>query len=311
MKMKINFSLDENNYGEQELYYGNQKRYSSMTCIVFINENLLVCGSYCNRKLYLVEFDIEKNTYNIKQTIDSCGKNYGKKNRVFSVDLIDYNGKYIATSNFLSCSISLYKLDKDGMKHVKSILNSEYGFCHGVKFHPFYEDIIFFTTSGSTNKNCGIYAIKYEDIGETIKPFFKLTNNNLLVKDVCFSDIDKNKLFGLFSTNAPSPNEKKIYTSKVSMYNVNIETNEFEKLYELNFDTNCHADCIQYHNNKLYVTIQEIDNEGFIYEILIDENRLILNKKIDGYSFPHGLNIKYGLIGVKEYGNNCISISKF
>lgn len=95
------------------------------------------------------------------------------------------------------------------------------------------------------------------------------------------------------------------------MYNVNIETNDIEKLYELDFDVNCHGDCIQYYNNKLYVTIQEMNNEGFIYEILINENQLILNRKISGYSFPHGLNMKYGLIGVSEYGNNCVSISKF
>lgn len=302
--MKIKFNLD-NIYNERELYYGNQKRYSSMTSIVFINEHLLVCASYYNKKLYLIDFDIEKNTYNIIHIVNS----YGSKNHLTSSDLIDYNGEYIVTSNLSSCSISLYKIEKERIVYIKSIINKEYGLCHGVKFNPFYKNIVFFSTTGSKNAKCGVYAINYNIASPT--PFFTLTHNNMLAKDLCFSNINKNILFVLFSENAPSPTEMKIYTCKVIMYNINIDKNEKEEIYELNFDKTFHGDCIQYHNNKLYLTSQEINSEGFIYEILIEDNKLFLNRKINGYSFPHGLDIRYNLIGITEYGNNSIFISTF
>jgi len=73
----------------------------------------------------------------------------------------------------------------------------------------------------------------------------------------------------------------------------------------------CHADCIQYHNGYLYITIQEIENNGFIYIINIDdENKLSINKKINGFSFPHGLNINFNLIGITEYDDSSITIEK-
>lgn len=93
--MKIKFPIDKFNYDDKELFYGEKKRYSSMTSIVFITKNILVCSSFHNRKIYLIEFDLDKEKYNLLHSTDSIGL----LNKPFSTDLIDFNGKYIVTSN--------------------------------------------------------------------------------------------------------------------------------------------------------------------------------------------------------------------
>lgn len=276
-----------------------------MTSIAFITKNMLVCASFHNRKIYLIEFDLEKEKYTFLHSTNS----FGIPNKPFSSDLIDFNGKYVVTSNLWSCSISFYEIRNKQLFYWKSIINKNVGICHGVKFHPFYKDIVFFTTSGTKNKKCGIYALKYLENNNEI--IFSLSENNLLAKDVCFSITDENKLFGLFCESAPSDCEKRIYSSKLVMYNVNIKNKSFEKISEIFFEK-CHADCVQYYKGDLFVTIEELENNGFVYQISIDkENNLVLKNKIEGFSFPHGLNINFDLFGVTEYGDSSITLKKY
>lgn len=297
--MKINFSLDVKN-DDKLLFYGNKNRWSSLTGIVFISNNLLVTNSFYNRKLYLIEFDIDKNSYNIISNIDTINS----KKQTVVTDLVHYNGNHIVTSNLLDCSVSLYKIYEKKLIYLKTIENKHLGLCHGVHFYPLQSNILFFATSGTSNPNCGIYGINLKNKN----PFISITENNLLAKDLCFTP-DGKLMFGIYSESAPSATEKRFYSSKVVMYNVNSLTS-ISKKNDL-YLPNCHIDCIKHFDNKIYITSQELEDGGYIYEISYnDEMMEIINKK-GPYQFPHGLDISFNLIAITEYGTNCLTIEKF
>lgn len=303
--MIIPFTLEKNPYNENDkpIYLGNQTRYSSLTSVAFINENTLVCCSYYNRKMYIIEFNFDTGDYVILDSIYT----FTKRNTPTISDLIDYNHNLIVTSNLMNCSLSFFSISKDNLlKYEKTIINSIYGLCHGVKFHPINKDIIYFSTSGRNNPNCGIYGI-YLNKGDNQKPFLSVTENNWPAKDLCFSK-DGKLMFAIFSEGCPSNTNTKIYSSKVILYKMPFFNKAF-KLSEILLK-DCHLDCIKmFDEKKLWITIQEHNSSGFIYEIGInEENQLYFSKKIGDYSFPHGLDIKDNLYTITEYGTNTLSI---
>jgi hypothetical protein len=297
--MIINFDL-ESIYKDTKLFYGNKDRYSSLTGVIFISSNLLVACSYFNRRIYLIHFDLEKNTYEILHTINTINS---KREKVVS-DLLDYNGKYIVTSNLVDCSISLYYIIDNKLHYKKTITNKNLGLCHGISFHPSVKDIVFFTTSGTKNPNCGIYGLNTIDN----KIIVSVTENNLLAKDVCFS-VDGNKMYGIYSESAPSGIEKRVYSGKLVIYNINLqsEKNKIIKKSELLL-LNCHVDAIKVKDDKIYITAQELDADGYIYELIENDEKIILLNKFGNYDFPHGIDINFDMLGVTEYGKNCLNI---
>jgi len=291
--MKIEFQIRNNPFNQVELYFGDKKRFSTLTSVVLLTPNLLVVCSYYSRQIFLISFDINLNSYQILDT------KYTYSNKlIVSTDLIDYNGEYIVTSNFMSRSISMYKIINNKIIFIKSISNINLGYHHGVKFYPKDKNIIFFTTSGTKNKKCGIYAINLED--KKPIPFLSITENNMLTKDVCFSE---DFMYGIYSENAPKSTDKVFYSSKVVKYEFSLEKME-TKVKELILPE-CHVDCIQYYKNKIYITVEDIKTNGFIYEL--DEN-LNLLRKLGNFSFPHGLDIKFNMFAITEYGTSTLTL---
>ena len=296
--MIINFDL-ELIYKDTKLFYGNKDRFSSLTGVIFISSNLLVACSYFNRRIYLIHFDLEKNTYEILHTINTINS---KRKKVVS-DLLDYNGKYILASNLLDCSISLYYIIDNKLYYKKTITNKNLGLCHGISFYPSQNDIVFFTTSGTKNPNCGIYGLNLINN----KIIVSVTENNLLAKDVCFS-LDGKKMYGIYSESAPSGIEKRIYSGKLVIYDINLKCEKkIIKKSELLL-SDCHVDSIKVKDNKIYITAQELDAYGYIYELIENDKKIILLNKFVNYDFPHGIDINFDMLGVTEYGKNCLNI---
>jgi hypothetical protein len=295
--MIINFDL-ESIYKDTKLFYGNKDRFSCLTAVIFISSNLLVACSYFNRRIYLIHFDLEKNTYEILHTINTINS---KRKNVVS-DLLDYNGKYIVASNLFDCSISLYYIIDNKLYYKKTITNKNLGLCHGISFYPSQNDIVFFTTSGTKNPNCGIYGLNLINN----KIIVSVTENNLLAKDVCFS-LDGKKMYGIYSESAPSGIEKRIYSSKLVIYDINLKCEKkIIKKSELLL-SDCHVDAIKVKDDKIYITAQELD-AGYIYELIENEKKIILLNKFGNYDFPHGIDINFDMLGVTEYGKNCLNI---
>jgi hypothetical protein len=109
----------------------------------------------------------------------------------------------------------------------------------------------------------------------------------------------------LLCNSAPHDNEKRIYDTAIEVYNIQkqpalIDRMEFK---------NTHADALKILNNSIFVTIEEAYNDGSVWEFEYDK-KLNFIKKIGNYSFPHGIDIKFDLIAVTEYGKSTVVISK-
>ena len=305
---------NENPYNELKLFYGDKERWSTMTSVVFITPQLLVCASYCARKLYLVKFDLEQDTYEILDGIDTVGDSEGKESG--STDLIDYaqlgdRTKRIVTSNFTQSSISIYHIVENDtkLKYIKSIVNEQCGPCHGISFHYSNKDIVFFGTSGTKNPYPAAYAI---DISKkNPKPFFAVYEKGWLAKDICF--MNKNNMFVLYCNSAPNPNEIRRYATKIVHYYIDIDSGENGKICDIQIDEH-HADCCLYTGGHLYVTVESADADTngkvLIYNVDQRTGALVYKTSIQGFHFPHGIDLNYGMLAVTEYGNNDIVIIK-
>lgn len=308
--MIIPFELDKEKCKKDLLYYGDKQRYSSMTGIVFINEHLFVCSSFCMREMYLVEFNLDKNTYSILDTIDTLGEN-GKPCTTDLIDLyIDENGKIeLITSDFSSSSISIYELvNYKKLKYIKSITNKVCGHCHGISYYPQNKDIIVFTTTGTKNPYCGTYAINKN---KSSNPFFGIREEGWLGKDVTF--VNDKIMAVLYCDSAPNPRIKRYYSTRMVIYEVDIFGNKSRKLDEFKIDRH-HVDSCIYRNGKIYITIEGVEEEGRIMVFDIDTKTGKLKHTRDiknNYFFPHGIDIKFGMIAVTEYGRSDVIINKF
>lgn len=313
--MIIPFNFNPNYKNQQSLWYGNKNRYSTMTSVAFITKNLLVCCSYYMRKMYLVQFNLETKQYKILDEIPTIGDETGKIPG--PTDLIDYkvlknNTKQIITSNFNQCSMSIYELTKNNtkLKYIRSIVNKPFGPHHGIAYHPTRENIVFIGTSGTTNPNCGVYAI---DINSKITtPFFGIKQPGWLCKDICFMDPNNPiNIFVLYCDSAPNPTIKRQYSAKIVMYYLDLDQRKYAKISEIVIEQH-HADAVKYFDGKLYTTVEGVDVPGrvIVHNVNKKTGEITYDKSITGYSFPHGIDIKYGMIAVSEYGKSDIILGK-
>lgn len=294
--MKIYFPVETN---ESCLYYGNKSRYSSMTSVTLITPNLLACASYCMKRLYLVSFDLSTQTYNILDNIETVA---GQS------DLMIYRNNELVTSNFENCSISFYEiLENTKLFHKKTITNTFCGPCHGVSFYPSDDNVIVFTTTGTQNPVCGIYAIYCNSSNDTL-PFFALSEKGWLGKDVTF--VSENIMVALFCNSAPNAAIKRYYDTKIVVYHVDLKGNRSRHLTELVIDRH-HGDSCKYKNGKLYVTVQSADDSTgkvLIFEIDKIMGNLTKIDELHDYNFPHGVDANDICIAVTEYGTSAVDI---
>ena len=66
----------------------------------------------------------------------------------------------------------------------------------------------------------------------------------------------------------------------------------------------CHLDSITQENGKFFVTDQYGDR---VLVFGLEGEKLKLLKTIDGFNFPHGIDIRDGLLAVTNYGSSQIS----
>ena len=291
--MKIEFPINQNPYNQKKLWFAEKLRPSSMTGVTLLEPGLLVCSSYCMREIYLVKFD--ESSYEIidKQTTLSNKK-------PTQTELLDSkktaDGFKVVSSNFSNHPLSLYEVKNQKIKFLSSFPNIEFGICHGVKFYS--ENKVFTSFSGCSNPHKGVYG--FEE-GKS-KPFFNL-KHNWLCKDIGF--LNEHIMVVLTCSSAPHDSQKRIYDTAIEVYDIKNEKEIIDRV-ELKYS---HADAIKIHKNNIFVTIEEVDNCGSVWQFQFDKKLQFINK-IGNYSFPHGIDIKFGLIAVTEYGNSTVVLSK-
>lgn len=292
--MKIIFPslLPANAY---KVYLADLGRFATMTSVKFVDRNTFIACHLLGKKMFLVSFDFEKETHEIIQTLDTT-----YKGELAITDLMDYNGKYIATSNFDHGSVTIYEFKDKKISYLKDLPTNN-KMTHGVRFVPLEYgtgDLICCTFNNLQNLSLQFINFLTNEVYYEIKC-------NLIPKDVYF--IEDNQMLVTYCSRGGflEATKEKIY-SEVHLYSLDLSNKSVGFLDSIKVD-NAHVDGIAYKNRIAYVSYQ---NNDTLIRLEIQEGKLIQMEPLVGFNFPHGLDIYENLLGVSNYGDNSIAIQE-
>ena len=128
-------------------YIKDRPRNSGLTSLRFVGPNRFVCCDFNEKMMYLVELvgSTMKRIAAIPTVIQD--------GTPVQTDLLDVNHDgLLVTSNFYQGSQSLYQLHDDKLSFVSELKLNNFIRCHGVRFVPGYDDLLWVTYCGKDNK---------------------------------------------------------------------------------------------------------------------------------------------------------------
>lgn len=287
MNRQLTINLEEISSERDLVYVGDRVRPSTATSIVLLSPNILACCHFNGCRIFLIEFDIIKSTYKLIYETETL---YNGKKTETDLMHTDLEGN-IVVSNFYEKTCSLYKYDNKQIKFFKDLKTRIGDFVHGVKFYN--SDTVAVT---SRKKQGGVHFIDcIED-----KVIFKLLANGLSVQDVCF--LSPNILAMISSTGSPTMKKNPIYHSMLHIIEFNM-AKKTSKILQERFFENSHFDNIVEYEDVLYFTDQYNNKVISCYS-----KNIKLSHDILGFNFPHGIDVKFDLMAVTNYGNNTIEL---
>jgi len=265
----------------ERFYVGDKLRYATATDVKFIDNNFLICAQLLNRTLYLIDYS---DGFKI---VDSIKTNY-------QPDLIDIKNGLVITANQTykenqTGGVSLYEIKENKFFLIKDFLIDNVQ-AHGCKIID-DENILFSSISGLS---LGIFKLNIKT-----EKYNKIYIGDKFIRDMDFSGDY------LFITSAPSTPMNSVNrgsTNKITCLNYKT----LEVVNEIYFGK--HSDSIIIKNDLCFLTSQ-ITDEVFCFKI--DGFNLDFFGKIDGFNFPHGMDVYEDLIAVSNYGDNSIQILNY
>lgn len=271
----------------QARYIDNRKRYATASSVRFIDPHTLVCCSLLARKIYLIRFDLSSDSF---ETIDSADTMYAGSTA--QTDLCDIDGRgHVITSNCEAASMSLYRYSSNKIYFVRDLpLKLDGNFCHGARF---------------CGSDVGVAAVHRVPRGVH---FFDLRTMEKLLhietdhpaKDICFLSNDHAVL--VTTAGSPTPNSQEPYVSENLLVKFDLKSKRYDVLNRQTYAVG-QFDSVVAHEDNLFVV-----DGGRDCVLVIDAHTLRQVDQIDGYVFPHGIDINYGLMAITSYGTNSIYV---
>ena len=271
-----------NKYNKKIRHFGSKSRIETMTDLVFLSDNLLVCANLSDKILHLIEFNYDLNTHKIIHSLDIP----------HHPDLIEICGNTIYVVN-LNEYLTICEVvnNKKLILKKNTLINYDYQY-HGVCVNPNNIKELFLASTRKYNIMT-LYHIESGVLNNFVIP--KLENRFL--KDLIF--IDSERVLILGSDNGPKP-DTIVYTSYLNLYKYS--NGKFTFLDGLTYK-DCHMDAVVYVNGRYFVTVQ-LKESGCMLTGTIESDFIIPMENIPTDDFPHGLAITPS----KKYiGHTCYS----
>src|SRR5947207_6478337 len=128
-------------------YIQDRPRNSGLTSLRFVGRDRIVCCDFNEKMMYLAELtDSGPKIIASLPTIIQDGT-------PVQTDLLDVNNEgFLVVSNFYQGSQSFYQLQGNTLSFVSELKLTKFIRCHGVRFVPGYDDLLWVCYCGSMNK---------------------------------------------------------------------------------------------------------------------------------------------------------------
>ena len=277
----MNYKLPEFDLSKfKKVTVGGRVRFATATAVNFITENLILVAVFLEKKIYLIDLE------NLIIIHEVSTINYP--------DLMHYKEGLIVTSERTEKekfgSVGVYTLSDNKIKHKKNIDLENFNELHGIRI--LNEDEILITNK-SHNKGILILNPKTNDI-------ISFTKLNELLCDIFLL---QDKILVLTTDTKPNQrgiNKYEIKTSRLYLY----DFPSYNELSKISFSGQ--VDCVSYENGFGFVTIQS--NDSLLYFKIVDNILIEINEIKSNFSFPHGVDFKFGKVCVTNYGSNSVDI---
>lgn len=272
-----------NKFNKPIKYFREKSRFDSITDVVFVSDNLIICANRADKTLLLVELNHESRSSKILHSLDIP----------YHPDLIELVNDTIYIVN-LNEYLTVCRLVDKKLLLTRNIYMKPGYMYHGICANPQNVNEIFLAST-RTFKFITRYDLKMRDMKDFTIPRLE----NSFLKDLVF--LKNNRVIIIASDNALK-SDSITYNSYINLYTYENET--FTYLDGLTY-TNCHVDAVVFVNNTYYVTAQ-YNNDGCILCGKIEDRFLIPDKDKPTFDFPHGLAISKS----KKYiAHTCYSTS--
>jgi len=271
----------------QERYVGDRKRYATASSVRFLDSHTLVCCSLLARKIYLIRFDLEGRRFEILDRADTM-----YVGKTAQTDLCDIDDRgHIITSNCEAGSLSLYRHGGDKICFVRDLpTRLEGNFCHGARFCG--PDVV-------------VAAVHRDPRGahffdaQTLKKLLYIETEHP-AKDICF--LPNARAILVTTAGSPTTKPQEGYLSENLLVKFDLKSRSC-KIFKKQTYPAGQFDSAVVHEDNLFV----VDGgRGSI--LVIDVHTLQQVDQIDGYDFPHGIDINYGMMAITSYGTNSIYV---
>ncbi len=268
------------------VFIGERSRPSCATSVAFVDRNTIACAHFAGKVLYTFRFDWEAGTYQRLGLVDTTYD--GAR---CSTDLMTANGDgLVVTTNFFEGACTVYRYDGQSVRFLRDLAFRNGEVLHGVKF---YTPTIVAATSRRTRAGVHFFDV------ETSQPVWTINTPGRSVQDVCF--VSPGRLVMISTTNSPKMAPHDMWGSVFEVIDFDLggrAQRVFEKVYP-----RAHLDSVVMDGEFLYLTNQ--------YDNLV----MVMNARsfepcepIGGFSFPHGIDVKHGMMAVTNYGRNTVEI---
>lgn len=270
--------------------FGNKSRYDTLTDVVFLSDNRVVCADRQDKLLYLIDIDYTLSTSKIIHSIETP----------YNVDLMTNIGNTIYLAN-LNNYLTVCEVRNGRLTFIRNITLASEFLYHGLCINPNNQNELFLT---STRKHNLLTILNLR--GNTYKHYTIPRLENSFLKDVVF--VDDKRVLIVATDNGPKPAldvSSITYKSYVNLYTYS--SDKFTFIDGITYD-NCHVDAVEFRNGIYYVTAQMNDN-GVILRGHIEDNFLIPLSDISTADFPHGLAVSpSGYLGYTSYSTSSLYV---
>lgn len=274
----------------QERYVGDRKRYATASSVRFVDPHTLVCCSLLARKIYLIRFDLESGSF---ETIDSTDTVYAGS--TVQTDLCDIDGRgHIITSNCQTAGMSLYLHNNDKISFARDLdTGLADNFCHGARF--FGPDVVV-ATMHRNPRGAHFYDL------QTMEKLLYIETEHL-TKDICF--LPNGHAILITTAGSPAEKSQEGHVSENLLVEFDLKSRSYSLRKKQTYTIGQFDSAIVYKDNLFVVD----SGRGCI--LVVDAHTLQQVDQIDGYIFPHGIDINHGMLAITSYGTNSIYVSPF